>query len=167
MREHLNPDLRGGRPSAVSSPHSAVTIGRRSALTAGVFLLLDALWLGLLMGEFYKRHLGDLARRAGPDFDPIWWAAGLVYVVLIAGIVTFVLPKAEGRPLAAAGWGALFGLVTYGTYDLTCQAVIRDWPVVMTVVDMTWGAIICGITAAVALALDVRIAPAALPPPAA
>jgi uncharacterized membrane protein len=109
-------------------------------LTTLVFGALDALWLGVLMSDFYKRHLGDLARRAGPDFDPVWWAAILVYVVLITGVVAFVLPKAHADVPAALGWGALFGVVTYGTYDLTCQAVIRDWPVIMTAVDIAWGA---------------------------
>ena len=40
--------------------------------------------------------------------------------------------------------GAFFGLVAYATYDLTNQAVIRDWPVVVTVIDLGWGALLTG-----------------------
>jgi uncharacterized membrane protein len=118
---------------------------RRLLLTTVIFAALDFVWLSVLMGDFYKAHLGTLARRSGPDFDPVWWAALLVYVVLVIGLVSFVLPKAT-TGASAAGWGALFGLVAYGTYDLTCQAVIRDWPVAMTAVDMAWGASICAVT---------------------
>lgn len=133
---------------------------RRLALTTAVFAFLDYLWLSVFMGDFYKQQLGDLARRNGPDFAPLWWAAVLVYVLLVVGLVAFVMPKA--RSLAGAlGWGALFGLVTYGTYDLTCQAVIRNWPVVVTAVDMAWGATICGLTACAVRALEVH-GPAAI-----
>lgn len=133
------------RRSAVAQTIRPSLYARRLLLTTVIFAALDFVWLSLLMGDFYKTHLGALARRSGPDFDPIWWAALLVYVVLVVGLVTFVLPKATSAT-TAAGWGALFGLVTYGTYDLTCQAVIRDWPITMTVVDITWGASICAVT---------------------
>ncbi len=35
--------------------------------------------------------------------------------------------------------GALFGLFAYATYDLTNLAVVRDWPVTLSFVDMAWG----------------------------
>ena len=38
--------------------------------------------------------------------------------------------------------GALFGLVTYATYDLTNQSTIKDWPIIVTIVDMVWGAVL-------------------------
>jgi uncharacterized membrane protein len=138
---------------------AVAALARRVLVTTLVFALLDYVWLGLLMGDFYRRHLADLARLSGNQLDPVWWAAILVYAVLIVGIVAFVLPRAGRSPGAALAWGALFGLVTYGTYDLTCQAVLRDWPVVMTVVDMLWGATICGVSSAVVVAVDRRYTP--------
>ena len=126
---------------------------RRLLLATVVFASLDALWLSLLMSDFYSRMLGDLARRSGAHLDPVWWAALLVYVVLIGGLVLFALPRATSAA-SALGWGALFGLATYGTYDLTCQAVLRDWPVVMTFVDITWGATLCGVTALAVVAVE-------------
>lgn len=36
--------------------------------------------------------------------------------------------------------GALFGLITYATYDLTNLATLKDWPLLVTVVDLAWGA---------------------------
>jgi len=37
---------------------------------------------------------------------------------------------------------ALFGLITYATYDLTNLATVKDWPVIITVVDMIWGTVL-------------------------
>jgi uncharacterized membrane protein len=37
---------------------------------------------------------------------------------------------------------ALFGLITYATYDLTNLATIKDWPIIVTVVDMIWGTVL-------------------------
>jgi uncharacterized membrane protein len=42
----------------------------------------------------------------------------------------------------ALGMGALFGLITYATYDLTNLATLKDWPVKVVVVDMAWGAVL-------------------------
>ena len=43
--------------------------------------------------------------------------------------------------------GALVGLMAYGTYDMTNLATVRDWPVLMSVVDMIWGAVLSGAVA--------------------
>ena len=39
-------------------------------------------------------------------------------------------------------FGALFGLVCYATYDLTNLAVAKDWPLLVTIVDLAWGAVL-------------------------
>ena len=39
-------------------------------------------------------------------------------------------------------FGALFGLITYATYDLTNLATLKDWPLVVTVVDLIWGTVL-------------------------
>lgn len=72
-------------------------------------------------------------------------AAVLFYTLFIIGLVYFVVqPAVNNSSLAnALSSGALFGLVSYGTYDLTSQAIIKDWPWVVTVVDLLWGTFIC------------------------
>jgi uncharacterized membrane protein len=37
---------------------------------------------------------------------------------------------------------AIFGFVTYATYDLTNMATLKDWPLLVTVVDLAWGTFI-------------------------
>lgn len=110
------------------------------------FILLDALWLGFAMNAFYKRHLAPLARMSGDNLAPIWPAAALVYPLLAAGVTVFVLGRARS-PLEALALGALLGLVIYGVYDLTNYSTLRHWSLTLVMVDMAWGAVLCGSTA--------------------
>jgi len=46
---------------------------------------------------------------------------------------------------------AVFGILTYGTYDLTNLALIEGWPVLVTAVDIIWGMILSIIVCLVSL----------------
>ena len=111
------------------------------AITFVVFFLIDMVWLGVVAKGFYRRHLGALL---SPKVN--WAAAILFYLLFIAGIVVFAVRPAllGGGPSAALGLGAFLGLVAYATYDLTNLATIKDWPLVVTVVDLVWGTVLGG-----------------------
>lgn len=119
-----------------------------------VFLALDLLWLGLVAKAFYRDRLGWLLAD-----KPDWVAATLFYLVFVAGIVFFVVAPALER----ASWrhalfaGAFFGLVTYAAYDLTNQALTRDWPVLVTVVDLAWGAALVAMVSLVTFVVAQRL----------
>ncbi len=113
------------------------------------FLLLDAIWLGYLAKSFYIKHMGELLHISNGNIQTNLTAAVLVYTVLIGGIIVFVHPLAGNSLMAALGYGILFGLISYGTYDLTNMAVIKGWSWVVTVIDILWGMTICGITSVV------------------
>jgi uncharacterized membrane protein len=76
--------------------------------------------------------------------DVNWTAAIIFYLIFIAGLVVFVISPAveKGSWMHALFFGALFGLVCYATYDLTNLAVAKDWPILVTIVDLAWGAAI-------------------------
>ncbi len=114
-----------------------------------VFLVLDFFWIGYLMKNFYAQELGDLARREGNSLAPRWGAAILVYILIPLGIVLFVRPHLNTADpwWIAAAWGAAFGVVLYGVYDLTNLAVLDKWTTRVTVVDMAWGGVLCGTAA--------------------
>src|SRR5262245_53434753 len=117
-----------------------------------LFMTLDAVWLGVVMSDFYKGELGSLARRQGDALNPIWWAVVAVYLILPLGIIWFVLPRvSEDSPvLSAALWGVIYGVITYGIYDLTNYATLDKWSLRYVVVDIAWGGVICGIATGVA-----------------
>ena len=110
------------------------------AATLLSFLLVDLLWLGFVAPSFYRKHIGFLLAD-----QPNWAAAAIFYLMFVAGIVVFVVsPALEATSLRnAVIYGALFGLITYATYDLTNQATVKNWPWIVSVVDMIWGAVLC------------------------
>lgn len=107
------------------------------AIAAIVYLVLDMLWLLVIARGFYMQELGALMK---PQLDLL--AAGMFYLLYLAGIMVFViLPGAESGQIGKAmAMGFFFGLVAYGTYDLTNWAVIQGFGPRLALVDMAWGA---------------------------
>lgn len=105
-------------------------------------LIFDGLWLGMMIKRFYYPQLGHLM---GDSLKPL---PGLLFYILFAISLSLfvVLPALHNSSsyLSVLVMGMLFGLVTYGTYDLTNNATLKDWPAIVTVVDMAWGALLTG-----------------------
>lgn len=104
-----------------------------------MFLAIDMVWLTSIAKDFYAQQIGFLMTP-----NPNLFAAVIFYLIFIAGLVTFVITPA----LTKKQWthallvGAFFGLVTYSTYDLTNLATVKDWPIIITLVDLTWGMVL-------------------------
>ncbi len=120
--------------------------------TAVVFFGLDFIWLSQMIG-FYRAMLGDLLAQQ-PDMA----AAIAFYVIYLAGVFYFsVLPAiARGTLSSALFSGGLFGFVAYATYDLTNMATLRDWPLILTAVDVAWGAFVTAAASAAGYWLGTR-----------
>ncbi len=111
-------------------------------ITLAIFFAIDMVWLGVVAKTFYRKHLGYLmAPKVG------WPAAILFYLLFIAGLVVFAVRPglAAGAPRKALLLGAFLGLISYATYDLTNQATVKDWPAIVTVVDLVWGTTLGGL----------------------
>jgi uncharacterized membrane protein len=104
-----------------------------------VFFVIDMVWLVLVAKKFYQGQIGFLMK---PDIN--WFAAITFYLLFIAGLVIFVISPAVEKHswVHAILFGALFGLITYATYDLTNLATMKDWPLLVTVVDLIWGTVL-------------------------
>jgi uncharacterized membrane protein len=132
-----------------------MTLGTFAASLLG-FIVLDGIWLGLVMKEFYKAQLAPIGRMAADgSFAPLWGPAILVYVLLGAGVAVLVVPRA-GSVAAAAAFGAMFGLVVYGVYDLTNYSTLAQWPAVVTAADIVWGTCACAAVSAAVFAVTSR-----------
>ena len=107
------------------------------AIALPVFIALDAIWLGLVAKNFYRDQIGFLMKS-----EINWTAAVSFYLLFVVGLVLFVITPAieKNSWVHALLFGALFGLITYATYDLSNLATLKDWPVLVTVVDLAWGA---------------------------
>jgi len=101
-----------------------------------IFFAIDLFWLGIIAKRLYQAEIGHLLKT-----DVNWIAAVLFYLLFIGGLVIFVLmPAVEaGNLWKAVLLGALFGFITYATYDLTNLATLKDWPLKITIIDLSWG----------------------------
>ena len=126
----------------------------KTYVTALVALLaIDFLWLGILARGFYRRHIGFLMAE-----QVNWWAAIAFYLLFVAGLVVFAIgPALEAHSLRKALLlGGFFGLVAYATYDLTNHATMKDWPPIVTLVDLAWGTVLAAAVSAIGYLAGVR-----------
>jgi uncharacterized membrane protein len=112
------------------------------AMTLVIFMAIDLTWLSLMAPTFYLAQVGHLMAATTN-----WIAAVLFYLEIVAGLLVFVIipglsATSFRQPLARA---TLYGLVTYGTYELSNLATLREWSPSLTMVDTSWG--ICVSTA--------------------
>ncbi|MFA5422032.1 MAG: DUF2177 family protein [Bacilli bacterium] len=124
-------------------------------LTFVVFLLLDLVWLIKISPRFYKKNLGHLMAEK-VNYAP----AIIFYLIFVIGITLFVSGPAY---LGGSGWshaliyGAVFGLVTYSTYDLTNFATLKKWPLNVTIADIIWGTFVSTATSIIVFYLAVLL----------
>lgn len=107
------------------------------------FLAIDIPWLYVMGKKVYSIRLGHLLSE-NPQLLP----ALIFYLIYPIGILFFVLNpaiKEEWSVSKVAFMGALLGLIAYGTYDLTNNATLKDWPVLVTILDIIWGMLVTGI----------------------
>ena len=106
------------------------------AATLVGFLAIDFVWLAVIARGFYRKHLGFLLAD-----QPNWWAAVAFYLLFVSGVVVFAIAPAlqAGSLRKALILGGFFGLITYATYDLTNHATVKNWPWIVTLVDLCWG----------------------------
>jgi uncharacterized membrane protein len=112
--------------------------------TTAVMVMIDLIWLGLIAKPMYQQGIGHLMAE-----KPNIAAAISFYLLFPIGLMIFaILPEAT-----EAGWqqtaicGALFGFFAYATYDLTNLATLKNYPLKLALIDITWGTLVSGISA--------------------
>lgn len=110
--------------------------------TIPIFFAIDMLWIGVIANKLYYKTIPGLSPQ------PNWYAAIIFYLLYIVGILIFaVLPNLDKGWQQALIYGALFGFFAYATYDLTNYAVMKGWPLFITLIDMAWGTTLTAIVA--------------------
>ncbi len=113
-----------------------------------LFLIFDGLVIGLFTSSFYSRELSNIARMNNGMMEPKWLYVGIVYLILSFGVSYYVILKDEKTTEAAIFLkGVLFGLVIYGIYDIANYSLLKDWTINLIIVDVSWGAALCGAVA--------------------
>ena len=122
-------------------------------VTLVLFLVIDGIWLGVVAGGLYRSQMGALVAER---FN--FGAAAAFYLLYPVGLTVFAVWPAlsaseGGLPVRTLLLGGLLGLVAYGTYDLTNLAILRDWPVSITLIDLAWGTVLSAVVAALAVVI--------------
>ncbi|MEO8155635.1 MAG: DUF2177 family protein [Rhizobacter sp.] len=106
--------------------------------TALVLVALDMLWLRVIAPDWYQQGIGHLMSG---QINLV--AGALFYLLFPVGLMIFaVMPNLANTWVNAALMGALFGCFAYGTYDLTSLAILKNWPVGLSVIDIAWGSFV-------------------------
>ena len=101
--------------------------------------VLDALWLGVLTKDVYRREMGRLMAdsfRIAP--------AAAFYLLYPLALVYLALWQQPSGWLEAVGRSAVLGLAAYGAYNLTNLSILRAWPVGLSFMDWAWGGVVTG-----------------------
>lgn len=118
--------------------------------TAIVFLALDIVMLKKVMYPLFSANIGPMMLedlRMGP--------AAVFYLFYVVGVIWFVsIPALNVGSIAQAFFaGAVLGALAYGTYEFTNFATLKGWTAQMVMVDVIWGAVLTGTSAAVGVAV--------------
>ena len=112
------------------------------AVTAVIFLALDAVMLSLHMRPLFERALGD---QLLADIRIV--PAALFYLAYVAGLIYLVSFPAlkTGAPIIVPA--AVIGAMAYGTYEFTSYAIMKSWSPVLVLTDVTWGTVLTAFSA--------------------
>ena len=105
------------------------------------FFIIDAFWIYFVATPMYKQEIPSLMElKVAP--------ALLFYAIFLMGLIFFVVnPNQDNTLLNVFLIGAFFGLVTYGTYDLTVYASMNIFSLKLVVADILWGMFLSGAVA--------------------
>ena len=119
-----------------------------------IFLIIDVIWLSFATKSFYRPLIGNLLTD-----KPVMWAAALFYILYVFGMSLVVIHPCvdSGNLMKTLYTGFIFGLVAYGTYNLTNMAVLKGWSPTVTFVDMFWGGSLTAVSATSGLYLAKKI----------
>ena len=114
------------------------------------FLIVDVIWLSITVKSLYRPALGSLLKD-----KPVMWAAVLFYIIYMIGVALIILkPALANDSILQALWtGVVFGVVAYGTYNLTNMATVKNWSASIVWIDMLWGGFLTGFSSAVGIYL--------------
>ncbi len=100
-------------------------------------IVVDGAWLMVMHKRLYAPQLGHLLRESIEIYPAVTFY--LLFGIALNIFVVYPALKNNTGYVELLLLGFLFGMVTYGTYDLTNQATLKSWPWIITITDLTWG----------------------------
>jgi len=102
------------------------------------FCIIDVFWIYFAAAPMYKQEVASLMELKIPP-------AILFYIIFLLGLIFFVInPNYDNTLFNVFMIGAFYGLVTYGTYDLTVYATMNIFSLKLVIADILWGMVLSG-----------------------
>ncbi len=113
-------------------------------ITMVTMFVLDLIWLSMLAKPLYQQGIGHL--MAG---EPKLIYAGIFYVVYVFGLMRYaIVPNIALKGIKATFIAAAtFAFFVYASYDFTNLALLKDWPLPLSIIDIVWGMLLSGVSA--------------------
>lgn len=106
-------------------------------ISAILFVCIDAIYLNLMKGYFTNQ----IKSVQGSPIQLNLVGAFLTYIFLIFGLNYFIIDKNKSIQDAF-----LLGIVIYAVYEFTNLSLLKNWRVLTTILDTTWGGILFALT---------------------
>lgn len=110
-----------------------------------IYVAVDFIWISLFMQPYFTANLGHLLRESvGTSFLITYGSVFFVFYVL--GLYWFGVRAgiSSNSALTATLSGGFLGFLAYGTYGLTNYIFFKDYPISITILDITWGSVLGG-----------------------
>ncbi len=101
-----------------------------------ISLLVDMFWHVFIAPKLFREQIGHLMANKAKIY-----AAFFFYLINAAAILVFVInPSLEKQNIIhALGYGGFLGFSMYATYNFTNLALLKNWPIKLTLLDLAWG----------------------------
>lgn len=101
-----------------------------------VSLLVDMFWHVFIAAKLFRGQIGHLMGKRAKLY-----AALIFYLINAAAILLFVVGPAIEKENIGYGllYGSFLGFSMYATYNFTNLALLKNWPIKLTILDLAWG----------------------------
>lgn len=96
----------------------------------GLLLILDFIWIAVFFKTPFSRMIKNVQ---GTDMKVNLFGTIIAYIIL-AAFAIFIIPKTKNVYEAF-----LTGFLTYGIYDSTNYATLKNWDPKIAIMDSLWG----------------------------
>lgn len=115
-------------------------------ITAVALLSVDIIWIGFIARGLYEKLVISVQKS---PLRVNYIAAIITYILLVIGLVNFVINRRDLSIWWTVYYGMLFGAVVYGVFDFTNMSIFNNWNVSVAIIDVIWGAVLCGLVAGI------------------
>lgn len=102
----------------------------------------DVTWLSL-RNEYHTKLIESIQKT---KLEVRWIPAIAVYGIIVVALYLGAVQNAKSLTDATLS-GSIVGLLLYAFYDLTNYATLVNYTLEMTVIDITWGTLLCAAAA--------------------